>query len=113
MSNQNGGTLVVESSAPVSYSTHLAPGGSQYIVDVQNVELSPELRKANLLRNLSGAFSSVGASQDPGSKTARILIQLNNAKAGEPIVQAEGNTLVVVPPSPPIVAETPAPTPAA
>jgi type IV pilus assembly protein PilQ len=109
MSNQNGGTLVVESTGPVTYNARMSPGGSQYIIEIPNVELKPELKKANLLKNLSGSFGSVSASQDPGSKTARIFIQLASNRGGEPIVQAEGNTLVVVPPSPPLVAETPTP----
>ena len=106
MSNSNGGTLVVESSGPVSYTARMS-GPSQYIIEVENVELASRLKSASLLRNLSGSFGRVGASQDPGSTTAKIIVQLANTNGGEPIVQAEGNTLVVVPPAPPVVVQAP------
>lgn len=105
LANSAGGTLVVESTGPVSYSSRMM-GSSQYIIEIDNVELKDSLRKANLLRNLSGAFSSVGASQDPGGKKVKIFVQLASVGGGEPIAQAEGNTLVIVPSAPPVVAES-------
>ena len=102
LSNQAGGTVVVEGTGPLSYHSHSE--GSQFVIDVDNAELPDKLKKSTNVRDFSGAFTSIQAEQSSPTQ-ARIVVQMRSGKGGEPVVQTEGNSLLVVPTSAPIVAE--------
>lgn len=110
LANQSGGTVVIESSGPVSYQVRSKPETSQFVIEISGAALPDRLKRPYLLKEFDAAFAAINAYQNPGSTTARIVIQQKGDGAGEPVVQQEGNSLVVIPgtPATPSVAETPA-----
>ncbi|MFN7729009.1 MAG: type IV pilus secretin PilQ [Bdellovibrio sp.] len=98
--NDNGGTVVIEGSGPLSFNPRMNAETNQFIVEVPNSRLPRKLKRPFNTRDFAGTIGSIDAYQGKGSTTARIVVQLR-AGAAEPVVQAEGNTLfvVAVPPS--------------
>lgn len=93
--NDNGGTLVVEATGPMTYTTRSNTELRQFIIEVPN-SILPEKLKRNLnTKDMEGAIGSIDAYQNPGSNTSRIVIQLREG-AQDPAVQAEGRTLLIV-----------------
>lgn len=100
LANQSGGTVVIETSSPVTYQIRNKPETKQYIVEIPGATLPSRLKRPYILKEFDAAFAAINAYQNPGSTTARIVIQLKDMAGGEPLVQQEGNTLVVLPASP-------------
>ena len=96
LANQNGGTVVIETSEPVSYQTRMNADTNQYIVEISGAELPAKLKRPYLMKDFGGSFAAINAYQAAGSPTARVVIQLKSA-GGEPVVQQEGSQLVVIP----------------
>ena len=96
LANQNGGTVVIETSEPVSYQTRMNADTNQYIVEIAGAELPAKLKRPYLMKDFGGSFAAINAYQTAGSPTARVVIQLKSA-GGEPVVQQEGSQLVVIP----------------
>jgi len=96
LANQNGGTVLIETSAPVSYQTRMNADTNQYVVEITGAELPAKLKRPYIMKDFGGAFAAVNAYQTPGTSTARVVIQLKSA-GGEPVVQQEGSQLVVIP----------------
>ena len=109
LANSSGGSVVIETSEPVSYQTRMNPATQQFVIEMANVELPPNLQRPFLTKGSASRIGSINAYQGEGSDTARIVIQLSGRMSGEPIVQQEGASLVVIPPSAPIVAQAPEP----
>lgn len=93
--NDNGGTVVVESSAPLAFDTRSNPDTNQFIIEIPNAELPAKLKRPFNTKDMKGGIGSIDAYQNKGSTTARIVVQLR-AGATEPTVQAEGNSLLIV-----------------
>lgn len=93
--NDSGGTVVVEANGPVTYTTRVNHDLKQYIVEIPNSILPKRLKRTLNTKDIKGAVGAVDAYQSPGSKTSRIVVQLRNG-AGEPVVQQEGNSLLIV-----------------
>jgi type IV pilus assembly protein PilQ len=93
--NDAGGTVVIESNAPVSFTTRANPELKQYVVEISNSVLPKKLRRTLNTRDIKGAVGAVDAYQSPGSQVARIVIQMRDGFS-EPTVQQEGNSLLVV-----------------
>ncbi len=93
--NDNGGTVIVEGSGPLNYTTRVNPDLKQYIVEIQNSNLPKRLKRTLNTKDIKGAVGAVDAYQSPGSKTSRIVIQMRDG-FGEPTVQQEGNALLIV-----------------
>lgn len=100
LSNSSGGTVVIETSKPVNYQTRMNAATNQFVIEVADAELPPALQKPIELRNQGSRIGGINAYQGSGSQTARIVIQLAGQSSGEPIVQQEGTSLVVIPPAP-------------
>lgn len=100
LANQNGGTVVVETSGPVSYQVRNKTETGQYVIEIQGASLPDSLKRPYLLKEFDAAFATINAYQNPGSTTARIVIQAKNANYGEPVVQQEGNSIIVIPGTP-------------
>jgi type IV pilus assembly protein PilQ len=100
LSNSSGGTVVIETSKPVTYQTRMNAATNQFVIEVADAELPPALQKPVELRNQGSRIGGINAYQGSGSHTARIVIQLTGQSGGEPIVQQEGTSLVVIPPAP-------------
>lgn len=105
MANSSGGTVVIETDKPVTYQSRLNPATQQFVIEIADVELPPSLQRP--LPTQSSRIGSINAYQGAGASTARVVIQLSGPSSGEPIVQQEGTSLVVIPPTPPpVVAKT-------
>lgn len=94
LSNQNGGTIVISTSSPtqVKQRKNLATG--QYIIEVEGVELPEKFRRPYDTREFGGAIGLFQAYQEPGSTTARFVVQLNDDS--EPFVSQEGNSIMLL-----------------
>lgn len=93
--NDNGGTLVIEGSGPLAFTTRSNPDLQQFVVEVPNSILPAKLRRNLNTKDIAGNIGSIDAYQNPGSNTSRFVIQLREG-AQEPAVQAEGNSLLIV-----------------
>jgi len=92
--NDTGGTLVIEATGPLTYTTRQNPASSQYIIEVSNAKLPDRLKRPLNLKDFKGGVGSIDAYQNQGSNVARFVLQLRPG-AQEPILQAEGSTLLV------------------
>lgn len=110
VSNPSGGTVVIQSSKPVQYQTRMNPATHQFVIEIADAELPPALQRSFPAKDRQSRIGSINAYQNSGSNTARVVIQLAGAGTGEPIVQQEDNSLVVIPPAPaPVAAYSPSP----
>lgn len=100
--NANGGTVVVEADQPLNYTTRSNADLGQFIIEVDNAILPDRLKRSLNTKDIKGNFGAIDAYQNPGSTTARFVIQLRPGVL-EPAVQAEGNSLLIM------AANTPAP----
>lgn len=106
LANSGGGTVVIETSKPVTYQTRLNSATQQFVIEIADVELPPALQRPYDTRGAGSRISGINAYQSAGSETARIVVQMSGTGGTEPIVQQEGSSLVVIPPSPPVVAKS-------
>ncbi|WP_413288689.1 type IV pilus secretin PilQ [Bdellovibrio sp. HCB337] len=93
--NDSGGTVIVESNGPVTYTTRVNADLKQYIVEIPNTTLPKRLKRTLNTKDIKGAVGAVDAYQSPGSNTSRIVVQMRDGY-GEPVVQQEGNSLLIV-----------------
>ncbi|WP_413944133.1 type IV pilus secretin PilQ [Bdellovibrio sp. HCB-162] len=93
--NETGGTVVVQADKPLTYTTRTNPDLHQYIIEVDNANLPDRLKRSLNTKDIKGSVGAIDAYQNPGSTTARFVIQLREGVA-EPAVQAEGNSLLIV-----------------
>lgn len=93
--NESGGTLVVQATGPLQYTTRSNPEMKQFIIDVENAILPKHLTRNLNTRDIKGAIGTIDAYQNPGSTTARFVIQLREG-ASDPAVQSEGNSMLIV-----------------
>lgn len=93
--NETGGTVIVEAEKPLTFTTRSNPDLHQFIVEVENAKLPNRLKRSLNTRDIKGSVGAIDAYQNPGSTTARFVIQLREG-VGEPAVQAEGNSLLIV-----------------
>ncbi|MGE3760019.1 MAG: secretin N-terminal domain-containing protein, partial [Pseudobdellovibrionaceae bacterium] len=112
LANSSGGTVVIETSKPVQYQTRMNAATNQFVIELAEVELPSSLQKPYAMSDARSRIGSINAYQTEGSDTARIVVQMKGASQGEPVVQQEGTSLVMIPPAPAPLAviEKPAPT---
>ncbi len=99
LANSSGGTVVIETSKPVTYQTRMNAATNQFVIELADVELPPALQHPYPLKDFNSRIGSINAYQTPGTSTARIVVQMKGAGVGEPIVQQEGTSLVMIPPA--------------
>ncbi|MES3038940.1 MAG: type IV pilus secretin PilQ [Bdellovibrionota bacterium] len=92
--NDTGGTVIVESNVPVTYTTRVNKDLNQLVVEIPNAKLPSRLERPLDTRDFVGAIGKVNAYHDRGSNSARIVIQLRNG-AQEPFISQEANTLLI------------------
>lgn len=97
LANQNGGTIAIKTSGPVKYTTRYNAKTQQYVVELMNTQLSAAMKRPYIMKDFETPFGAINAYQNSGSSTARIVVQLKTG--GEPVVQQEGDSLIVLPPS--------------
>lgn len=93
--NETGGTVIVQGDQPLTYTTRLNPDLRQFIIEVENANLPDRLKRSLNTRDIKGSIGAIDAYQNPGSNTARFVIQLREGVT-EPTVQLEGSSLLVV-----------------
>lgn len=99
--NDNGGTVVVEADGPMQFETRLNAGTNQFVIEIPSSKLPARLKRPLNTKDFGGTIGSIDAYQNAGSTTTRVVVQLRPNEP-EPVVQAEGNSLLVVTtPAPP------------
>lgn len=93
--NETGGTVIVQGDRPLTYTTRTNPDLHQYIIEVDNANLPDRLKRSLNTKDIKGSVGAIDAYQNPGSATARFVIQLRDG-VGEPTIQQEGNSLLIV-----------------
>jgi type IV pilus assembly protein PilQ len=93
--NENGGTIIVQGNRPLTFTTRSNADLHQYVVEVDNAILPDRLKRSLNTKDIRGAVGAIDAYQNPGSTTARIVVQLREG-VSEPAVQNEGNALLIV-----------------
>ncbi len=92
--NDNGGTIIVQADKPLTYTTRTNADLNQFVIEVDNAHLPERLKRSLNTRDIKGSIGAIDAYQNPGSNTARFVIQLRDG-VGEPAVQNEGNSLLI------------------
>lgn len=93
--NDSGGTVAIEADKELTFTTRVNANTNQFVIEIPNAKLSAKARRSLNTRDFAGSIGAIDPYQGPGSTTARIVIQLRPNSA-EPVVQAEGNMLLVV-----------------
>lgn len=93
--NDNGGTVIVDADGPVEYTTRKNEANNQLVIEIPNSKLPKKLKRPFNTRDMAGLFGSIDAYQNEGSTTSRIVLQLRDG-VSEPVVQNEGNSLLLI-----------------
>jgi type IV pilus assembly protein PilQ len=93
--NDNGGTVLVEADKPLVFTTRKNLELKQMVLEVTDVVLPKKLQRPLNTRDLQGSIGAIDPYQNSGSSTARFVLQLREG-AEDPVVQQEGNTLMIV-----------------
>lgn len=93
VSRKGGGTVVIETSAPATYHTREVSSQNQVVVEIENAILPAKLKRPFVTKDFNQSIASMNAYQDPGSTTARVVIQFKTPQAAS--VQQTGNVLTV------------------
>lgn len=70
---------------------------NQFVLEIANVNLPSRLKRPYIMKEFEGEFAAINAYQSAGSSTARIVVQMRNP--GKALVQREGNSILVLPPT--------------
>lgn len=97
MANQAGGTVVIETSSTAKYRTRQNPESNQFVIEIAGANLPKRLKRPYIMKEFQGEFAAINAYQNPGSSTARVVVQMRNP--GKALVQQEGNSILVLPPT--------------
>lgn len=93
--NDSGGTVVVEADGPMTFQTRTNADTGQFIIEIPGAKLPRKLKRPFNTKDMKGGIGSIDSYQNAGSSTARIVVQLRQG-AAEPVVQSEGNSLLIV-----------------
>jgi type IV pilus assembly protein PilQ len=92
---EGGGTLTVEGDSPMTFVTRKNANTNQFIVEIPNSKLSKKASRPLNTRDIQGGIGAIDPYQNPGSTTSRIVLQLREG-AADPVVQSEGNVLMII-----------------
>lgn len=93
--NDNGGTIAISADKPLSFTTRTNSTTNQFIVEVQNAKIPANLKRILNTKDMASSIGSVDIYQKSGSNVSRFVVQMRPG-SGEPIVQQEGNSLLVI-----------------
>ena len=82
-SKQSGGTVIVTTTSPATYRTREVPANNQVIVEIANAKLPEKLKRPFNTKDFKQATVSIMAYQEPGSSTARIVLQYRQPRSVE------------------------------
>jgi type IV pilus assembly protein PilQ len=92
--NDSGGTVVIEGDGPMTYQTRVNESNHQFVVEIPNSQLPAKLKRSLNAKDINGNIGAIDAYQNSGSTTTRVVVQLREG-ASAPVVNAEGNTLLL------------------
>ncbi len=78
VSRRGGGTVVIESSSPLTFRTRENREQNQFVVDVANAHLPDRLKRPYITKDFGQSIASINAYQDSGSTTAHVVIQFRS-----------------------------------
>lgn len=93
--NSNGGTVVISADQPLKYVTRFNSATNQFVVEVENSTIPDSLKRPLNTKDMASTIGSVDIYQKGGSNITRFVVQLR-PKALEPIIQPEGNSLLII-----------------
>lgn len=93
--NDAGGTVIVQGDGPLMYRTRINSDANQFVVEIENATLPDRLKRSLNTKDIQGSIGAVDAYQNPGSNVARFVIQMRDG-VGTPVVQQEGNNLLII-----------------
>lgn len=91
----NGGTIVIRTNSRATYRLRDVPEQNQVVVEIANASLPGRLKRPYITREFNQTISAINAYQDPGSSTARFVVQLR--ERGRLRVEQKGNELFLAP----------------
>jgi len=94
-SNQSGGTVVINSTEPLQFTTRMNPATHQLVVEVQNSVIPKKLKRSLNTKDMASSIGSVDIYQKANSNVSRFVVQLRPGSP-EPLVQPEGTSLLIV-----------------
>jgi len=95
LGNENGGTLVISAEQALQFKTRMNARNNQLVVEVQNAVIPERLKRPLNTKDMTSTIGGIDVYQNAGSKIARFVIQLR-PNSPEPVVQPEGNSILVV-----------------
>lgn len=104
--NQSGGALSINANHPLQFSTRVNSATNQVIVEVQNAVIPNKLKRSLNTKDMASSIGSIDIYQKPNSKVARFVVQLRPGSP-DPLVQPEGNSLLIIGASAPGSAQRP------
>lgn len=93
--NNNGGAVTIAADQPLQFTTRFNSITNQFIVEVQNSTIPKKLTRTLNTKDMASSIGSVDIYQKSGSNVARFVVQLRPGSS-EPIVQPEGNALLII-----------------
>lgn len=93
--NSNGGTIAISADRPLAFTTRMNSTTNQFVVEVQNSVIPPKLKRSLNTKDMASSIGSVDIYQKDGSNVARFVVQLRPGST-DPIIQQEGNSLLVI-----------------
>lgn len=94
-SNDNGGTIVVDATGPLTYTTESKKSTHQFIIDIENASLPKSLQRPFNTKDFDSVFASIDAYEDKKRGSVKVVAQLRNTQ-GTPVVRSEGSALMVI-----------------
>jgi type IV pilus assembly protein PilQ len=93
--NDQGGTFIIQANGPIEFNQKLNPQTNQLVIELSNAQLPKKLQRPFNTKDFPGQIGYIDAYQMKGA-SPRIVIQLREGAASEPIVQNEGNALYII-----------------
>lgn len=93
--NDFGGTIIVSTSGPASYTTRANPDGQQFIIEVQNAQLPNRFKRPYNTKEFPGPITGFQGYQKLGGNVARIVVQMRQPI--EPVVSQVGSQIFISP----------------
>ena len=91
--DKDGGTVVIETSAPATFRKREGASAQQIVVEIANAKIPARFLRPLVTKDFKQAIASVYAYQDRGSSTARFVIQMRDNHA--PNIQQDGKNILI------------------
>ncbi len=93
--NENGGTIVIQSDKPVTFSKKMNSSTEQFVVEIQNARLDQKVTRPMIARDIPGPFGMIDAYVDKLTGHPKIVVQMR-AGYNEPSLMQDGSALLVM-----------------